>query len=1048
MRAHQALTDQELAEYFHTARQTIYANWFELLQRSFGSQAGIKMAYLHDNRASGRDLFGLLLDLLKHQTKVSESAFDSLYRKIHSLDYSISDYFTESSCLEQCLDDFLRSLDHLTDRQILDGTFIVHRRLGAITARILSECAEVYEHIAETGKTAFCQTDPQGIILCANREMERLAGEKSLIGKRLEAYFRGDDQNIVRDALSNQDTRHPGIVRMTMESARGGQAVVDAEVGPLVINGQYKGGYAQVTDISLADQQHNRLYDRVLLGIVKLNCKGDILFANKSMLQMLNLEDYQGVNVYDLLPDDQSKEQVRRYLDARLDGKSDEYPLELLRAGDRARVPVMVSAIPDTDLSGERVIGSFAIVRSMVANRMHDHIESHHDERELLQAVLGELSLVVPFDIVSVSKYSYDRKWACAIYHNDSSQERTWRRRWWKLTPAQIQWANQNDILLVEDIEKFLDQPDWVNLKQEPDIQELLACGCKSSIFYPIFQDNRLVAAVSLISKSHNAFKAHHKTQLRNLPIKSAVYMALYYINRRESSFTSDLILNLTTAGTQIDAIAHTLVESIATYFNRQSVSLFKVNRKRGTIRLIDQADTDAKYKIARGYQQGIDQGVLGYVSRHGSVENIGNVRQDQRFKDIYRDGVGTSHMASELCIPICFGGVTWLLNIEDEQIEAFSEEEQKELCRVLEEVRNYLEKTWLSRFLETSLKSSSDAVLVTDNNGRIIQVNPASAAMLPVQLPENRSLEEVMDPESSALVPIIPLAMREIFANPDEADKVVDANFKSVSAIRFKRRSGGTLPVHLTSVDLQADFGHTIYIASDLTAQQRLKEIENLEKVYHEIAIQTKTPLTLVMAWLDRLKTRLSHADLKDAVDKSLRQLKKLGVTYNRLALYAAEEEALPFNRTLIDLAEIVDAVKDELPLGEQAQIAWGSRNGKVLIQGDLFQLRFCFETILSYLLRFVPEDDRITLNVSTEKEDGVAEIIGWTPCPEQTFDETAHSRGQVAQAVADMAFGRRLVQNIITRHGGNFIVIDQPEALATFRLMLPLWKGGRHDT
>ena len=114
-----------------------------------------------------------------------------------------------------------------------------------------------------------------------------------------------------------------------------------------------------------------------------------------------------------------------------------------------------------------------------------------------------------------------------------------------------------------------------------------------------------------------------------------------------------------------------------------------------------------------------------------------------------------------------------WLLNMEDGQIDAFSKEEEDELCRVMKEVENYLENTWLSRFLETSLKSASDAVLVTDSGGRIIQANLAAVNMLPLAI-EQDQYHSMAETSSALLVPILLTPLKELFADPVEGGKAL----------------------------------------------------------------------------------------------------------------------------------------------------------------------------------------------------------------------------------------------------------------------------------
>jgi PAS domain S-box-containing protein len=683
MQDYATITQQEIIEYLHPIQEDIHNDWFERLERRFSGSASRKMTFLQTNRVAGEDLFNLLLNWMKQQIEPSPGTYQALFRKIRSLDYSISDFINEAFCLEQSLEHFLRSFTGLSDRQALDGMTLVRRMINEIIGHVLVECTRIFEYVAETSKCAFCQTDSDGLIVFANRAMEELVEERSLIGKSLSDYFKMEEQQSVQNAVTSGEAAEIGIHRLTVRSARGRQTIVGAEIGPVIIDNIYRGGYAHITDISLAEIQHHQLYDRCPLGIVNLNRRGDIVFANKSMLQMINMEDYRGVSVFDILPDDKAQQLVREQLDSRFEWKSDEYSLELMRAGDGARLPVMVSAFPQTDLSSSCVIGSYAILRSQVGRRMHYHIENNHDETELLNAVMKELALVIPYDFVSVSKYSSDRKFTCSIFSLDIATEHVWQRRWWKLTPGQIKWAEKDDAFLVKDLVAFFEQPDWSDMKGEIDLESFLKEGYCSSIFFPIIQDRRLVAAVSLMSKSDKTFKEHHLQLLNNLPIKSAVYMALYYNKRREKTMVTELIMKLTVEGNNLNRIASVIVASVSEYFKRQSVSIFKLNKRSSTIQFIDQAETEAKYMINTGYEQTIEEGVLGYVSQHRMVENIGDIQNDERFRKIYKNPLRGVTLRSELCIPIAFGGTLWLLNIEDEQIGAFSDEEEEELTRV-----------------------------------------------------------------------------------------------------------------------------------------------------------------------------------------------------------------------------------------------------------------------------------------------------------------------------------------------------------------------------
>jgi putative methionine-R-sulfoxide reductase with GAF domain len=598
---------------------------------------------------------------------------------------------------------------------------------------------------------------------------------------------------------------------------------------------------------------------------------------------------------------------------------------------------------------------------------------------------------------------------------------------------------------LVENLEAFLNQPSWIEIKNEPDIKKILADDFKSFIFYPIFRNQRLVASVSLLNKSNRKFKEHHKQLLRNLPIDSAVHMALFYHNRRESSFTSDLINSLANTGNDVNSLAAIIVSSVAAHYKWDSVSLYKVNPIKGEIKLLKQDASGEEYLIDKNYTQKISEGVLGHVSQHENVVNIGNVDEDEKLKDVYIHAVKPLQMKSELCIPIRFSGTFWLLNIEDKQIDAFHKEEQNEICRVMNNVCEYLESNWLNRFLEASMEAGTDPILVSDIEGRILQVNPVAINMLPITMAQNRRLSTQAEEIESRgpLRRIQPIPMKSLFVDPTDAGMKITASYQTPTDIKLKLRGGGTMPALLTGVNLQEEFGYTIHIAADMSAQYWRKQIENLGKIYHEIAIQTKTPISLIGGWIKRIRKYATVNVLKESVDKILRQLKKLEVTYDRIALYSVDSDTISANDTLLDIFEVIEAIQNDLPVSELELIKWEYEKGQCFLNGDMYQLKFSFETILLHLLRHAPQDDFISVNINADDDKISVKISGWHPQNLKTSPHTPDQKNDVAKAIADMAIGEKLVGRFIRRHGGTYQRPDQTDDRITFRFELPRLKG-----
>jgi PAS domain S-box-containing protein len=1037
---------KQLDYHIKESSDLIFDKWVIQLRDKFETKADPKIRYVSDCRKQGTDLVSIFFKVFLSGADCTSELLHPIFKRIWALDYSISDFFAETECLRAAFFQYLGSANTLSKEELFYGFKIINQEINELFSKVLNECSLLFEHIAENSKTGFCHTDSEGRITFANREMLHLSGRESLTGYALEDLFNGDEKNFVRVALQQNSQFSKDLRALSLKSENGRTIPVGIEIGPVTIKDEYKGGYAHITNISKPVELQNKIFDRALMGIIKLDLKGNITFANKSMLQLVGMENWRNRSVKGILPNRETWDLVKKKLGERIiDGHSDEYDLIIKRVTDQQQIPVKVSAFPETDLSGKRIIGSFAIIRNIVADKIHQHIETHRNENALLEAVAEELRVLIPFDLMAVSEYSADMHHLRSFFSFSPGSKPTWERRWWKMTPARIKWANQQEVIIVDDLDTFFRQNEWKNLREEPDIKWLFKNGFCSFLFYPITMKNKLVAAVTLMIKSCNVYQEHHKALIeRKLPLDMAVHMALYYHQKREMAFATKIIGYISGAGSNVWEIRNVIVNQLADHYDWESVSLFKIDEIRKKIVLLDQAAVDEKFQFPNEFEQDLNEGVLGYVFRKKEIVNIGDVYNDPKFKNVYCAAIQGKVIRSELCLPIKFGEVQWLLNVEASHINAFSKEEERAIQRLVDEVQRFFEKSWLSHFLEASLGATSDAILVVNSAAEIVQANPAAIDTFDIEIMEepdsNHDMRAIHKPGSIARV--TPKPLRDLFHKPAEADGLVKTRQASKTSVTLKTGDGDTIPMLLSSVDLNDDFGYFIVAAADLSAQKRVEEIENLGKVFFEIGIQTKTPLSLAYGWLSRLKRQMPKSGrAHETLDKVVRQLGKLELTYNRLVLYSADQDALPYNGILLDIAEVLDEVRADLPKTETEKINWQYPKGDLHVHGDLFQLRFCFETLLSHLLRFVPQDSQIGLRVIRENDDLSAEFSGWRPQNQPQINETETTRTALAKALLDMAFGEKVIRTfIIDNHGGKFWEPVQDGEAVTFRFTLPL--------
>ena len=371
-------------------------------------------------------------------------------------------------------------------------------------------------------------------------------------------------------------------------------------------------------------------------------------------------------------------------------------------------------------------------------------------------------------------------------------------------------------------------------------------------------------------------------------------------------------------------------------------------------------------------------------------------------------------------------GNVRWLLNVEDTHQNAFSKEDRDTLETIATELADTMERARLQYFFQQTLGAASDAVIITDVKGNVIKANRACAKLFgyPVKEIEGRHL-------------------RDFFVNAGDADYFMESKSLPNKRVRLLGRDRIQVDVLLSVSELPEELGGKVLIAKDPSVSEREEELEYLGKMYYELASQMKTPLSLIFTWLHQLKKDKTENG-NDTIDKILKQARKLQLTYDRLAFYDKERGAVPYNPILLAMDEVVGKVLEELPDKDRKKILLDREHELLLfLRGDFYQLFFCFQSILSYLLRFLPEEDNIRWKISRVGDELLSEITGYFPCTVDKHTSDAEMDYAVSRATSEMAMGRSIIKLFIQNHGGTFFESEVIEDRITFRISLPLQQG-----
>jgi hypothetical protein len=165
------------------------------------------------------------------------------------------------------------------------------------------------------------------------------------------------------------------------------------------------------------------------------------------------------------------------------------------------------------------------------------------------------------------------------------------------------------------------------------------------------------------------------------------------------------------------------------------------------------------------------------------------------------------------------------------------------------------------------------------------------------------------------------------------------------------------------------------------------------------------------------------------------MKQLRKVDLTFDRLSLsdFDKEQGWFPTHKLLLGLDEVLDHVKNDLPEGDWQRIDYSSSQPLPALRGDLFQLTFCVETILSHLLGVIPEDEKIQVKVSSSDDHLVVEFSGVYPEIQDT---------QPSRALAAAALGENVIDRFMANHDGTYLK-ERDGNRKIFRLTVPVVQG-----
>jgi hypothetical protein len=174
--------------------------------------------------------------------------------------------------------------------------------------------------------------------------------------------------------------------------------------------------------------------------------------------------------------------------------------------------------------------------------------------------------------------------------------------------------------------------------------------------------------------------------------------------------------------------------------------------------------------------------------------------------------------------------------------------------------------------------------------------------------------------------------------------------------------------------------------------------------------------------------------------VDKILKQLKRIDLTFDRLTLYGVEENEKPAKHYLLNLKEVVERVLNDIPDKDREQVVVEYVEPLPFLNGELYQLYFCFQTNLSYLLRFLPESRKIYWKTWNEDKYLISELNVYFPMTASKKSEDIENSYHISKTLFEMATGKSLVKRFLDQHNGQLLDPKIEGDSMALRIQLPI--------
>jgi len=674
---------------------------------------------------------------------------------------------------------------------------------------------------------------------------------------------------------------------------------------------------------------------------------------------------------------------------------------------------------------------------------------------EALDRILEQAARVVPHDSSSISliKDGQARIVRCRGFQDNGEEERVLSSAF--IVDMSSEYYRQLILdklpVITEDVRE---DSSWVNTG-----------AIRGNLTAPVILRDQVIGLIYLDSRTPGAFTPDHARHLLAFAdqVAIAIQNAQLY-DELQALYRATSFLFASFQADNLTELARQITQTVVKEFGKADCSLGIVDRAAGHIVRIAHIGEFASGEVPVLSVDGV--GLIPAAVRTGQVVYAPDVSKDERYL------MSDPRTRSELVIPLCTRyEVLGALDLQSDSLDAFNQTDQRVLLAFAERASTALENMQYAHELERRvaertnelfqtkeqleaiLNSSSDAIVVTEVDGTIRQVNTAFYTLFGYRVHQGTP-SSLCNLAASYDQNLLASALREVAASkqPNRVEIVL-------------RRKNDTLfdaDVAISSIQEHNDQNvGLICSVRDITDRKRMelelrraleqeRELSELKSRFVTTAShEFRTPLTMIMTsseLLQRYSQRMTDEQKDERLARIQTEVKYIAhllddvLTVNK----SAEASALEFAPQPLDVVEFCSRLVEEMRLidrdGHHFEISCVGDYRLVNLDGRF--LRDILINLLSNAMKFSSPNTEIAVKLICEQHQTFIAVqdqgIGIPDEDQKRIFEAFH-RGMNIGLVSGTGLGLTIARQAAELHGGTITFNSIVGVGSTFTVTIP---------